>query len=183
MSTTHANRVGLALTGLILLLGGLTAALRGAALVPRHLGTAHVPVTGRFVRTFADTHLWFWIALAALAIAVGILALRWLGVQARRPTLRTIRLEPDTRHGATALSARAVTGALQDDLTSDPHVRRTVATLTGSRVRPHLLLNVTLEPDVEPAAARSRIHEAIERARRALGNDDQPATVRIRVGR
>lgn len=183
MGTTRGNRAGLALTGLILLLGGLTAAVRGAALVPHHLGTAHAPITGRFLRAFADAHLWFWIALAALAVAIGILALSWLGAQARTPLPRAIRLEPDTRHGATTLSARAVTGALQDDLTSDRYVRRAVATLTGSRVRPYLLLNVTLEPDAEPAAARSRVHEAIERARLALGNDDQPATVRIRVSR
>ncbi|MFB9835877.1 alkaline shock response membrane anchor protein AmaP [Actinoallomurus acaciae] len=180
---TRANRLGLALTGLILLLGGLTAAVRGAAFVPHHLGAAHVPVIGRFVRAFADAHLWFWIALAALAVAIGILALSWLGAQGRRPVLRTIRLEPDTRYGATTLSARAVADALEDDLSADPYVRRATAGLTGSRSRPHLLLNVTVDPDADPAAARSSIHEAVERARHALEHDDQPATVRIRVGR
>jgi hypothetical protein len=183
MRTTRGNRLGLALIGLILLLGGLTAAVRGASFVPHHLGTAHVPVTGRFVRAFADAHLWFWIALAALAVAVAVLALSWLGAQGRRRVLRTIRLEPDTRHGATTLSAHAVTDALEDDLSARPYVQRATAGLTGSRTRPHLLLNVTVEPDTDPAAARASIHEAVERARHALENDEQPATVRIRVSR
>jgi hypothetical protein len=183
LGTNRANRVGLALTGAILLLGGLTAAVRGAAFVPHHLGAAHVPVIGRFVRAFADAHLWFWIALAALAVVIGILALCWLGAQARRPTLRTIRLEPDTRHGATTLSAHAVTDAIENDLNVGPNVRRATVGLTGSRGRPHLLLNVTVEPDTDPAAARSNIHQAVERARHALENDDQPATVRLRVSR
>jgi hypothetical protein len=183
MGTTRGNRVGLALTGLILLLGGLTAAVRGAAFVPHHLGAAHTPLTGHFIRDFADTHLWFWIALAALAVAIGTLTLSWLGAQSRRPTLRTIQLEPDTRHGATTLSAHAVTNALENDLNADPYVRRATAGLTGSRTRPHLLLNVTIDPDTDPAAARSNIHQAIKRARHALENDDQPTTVRIRVSR
>ncbi|WP_329244844.1 alkaline shock response membrane anchor protein AmaP [Actinoallomurus sp. NBC_01490] len=183
MRTTRANRFGLAITGLILFLGGLTAAVRGAAFVPHHLGAAHVPVIGRFVRAFADAHLWFWIALAAFAVSIAVLALSWLGAQARRPTLRTIRVEPDTRHGATTLSAHAVTDALEEDLNADPYVRRATAGLTGSRARPHLLLGVTVDPDADPVAARSSIHEAVARARRALGNDDQPATVRIRVSR
>lgn len=183
MGTTRANRSGLALTGLILLLGGLTAAIRGAAFAPHHLGAAHVPVTGRFIRAFADTHLWFWIALAALTITIGILALSWLGTQSRRPALRTIRLEPDTRHGTTTLSAHAITNALEDDLSADPYIRRATARLTGSRTRPHLLLNVTIDPDTDPDTARSNIHQAIKRARHALENDDQPATVRIRVSR
>jgi hypothetical protein len=183
MGTTRANRVGLAVTGLILFLGGLTAAVRGASFVPHHLGAANVPVIGRFIRAFADANLWFWIALAALAVAIGVLALSWLGAQARRPTLRSIRLEPDTRHGATTLSAHAITDALEDDLNAHPHVRRATAGLTGSRSRPHLLLGVTVAPDADPAATRSSIHEAVERARRVLGNDDQPATVRIRVSR
>jgi hypothetical protein len=181
MGSTRANRLGLAVTGLILLLGGLTAAVRGATFVPRHLGAAHVPVTGRFVRAFADAHLWFWIALAAFSVAIALLALRWLGAQARRPAPRTIRLEPDTRHGSTTLSARAVTDAIEDDLNAGPYVRRATAGVTGSRARPHLLLNVTVDPDTDPADARSSIHEAIERARHTLENDDQPATVRLRV--
>lgn len=183
MRAAHGNRILLAITGLILLAGGLVALVRGAALAPRVFGTAHVPVTGRAVRHFADAHIWFWIGLAAATFVLALLALRWLAAQRHTPRLRAVRLEPDSRHGTTDLSARAVTGALEDDLTGGPYLRRANATLTGSPTRPSLLLSVVLAPDADVAAARRGVHEAVDRARQAMEIEDLPAVVRLRTGR
>jgi hypothetical protein len=183
MRTARGNRIALAITGLVLLAGGLAALTRGAALAPRVFGTAHAPVTGRPVRHFADGHVWFWIALAAAALVLALLALRWLAAQSRTPVLRAVRLEPDPRHGATNLSARAVTGALEDDLAAGPYLRRASAVLTGGPSAPYLLLSAVMAPDADPVATRRRIHEAVDRTRRAMEIEHLPAVVRLRTGR
>jgi hypothetical protein len=140
-------------------------------------------VTNQRVRTFAADHMWFWIALAAAAILIALLALRWLAVQTRTEAIRTIRLEPDPRHGGTTLSARTLTAALRDDLGESPYLRRTQATLTGHHAHPRLALIVTLEPDADPTAVEQRIHEALERFRQAMENDHLMATVELRTAR
>ena len=183
MRTAYGNRIALAITGLILLAGGLTALARGAAVAPRVFGTAHAPVTGGFIRHFANEHVWFWIALAIAAFVLALLALRWLAAQSRRPRPRAIRIEPDPRHGVTNLSARAMTGALQDDLADSPCLRHASATLAGSPSNPYLILSVVLEPDADPAAALRRIHGAVDRARSAVEIGRLPAIVRLRPGR
>jgi hypothetical protein len=181
--TARGNRIGLALVGLGLLVAGAAALARGTGLWPRVFGDRHAAVTDRYVRDFADDHLWFWIALAAAAVVVALLALRWLAVQARTDALRSIRLEPDPREGTTTLPARALTGALDDDLAGSVYLRRATATLTGSPARPRLSLTVTLEPDADPAAAKHRIDQALDRARQAMEVADLPTVVHIRTGR
>lgn len=183
MRTVRGNRIALAITGIILLGGGLAALARGAALAPQVFGTAHAPVTGRPVRDFAHAHLWFWIALAAAAVVLALLALRWLAAQSRTPMLRAVRLEPDPRHGATSLSARAVAGVLQDDLAAGPYLRRASVALAGSPARPYLLINVVLAPDADPVAVRRRVHEAVDRARNATEIEHLPAVVRLGMSR
>lgn len=183
MRTARGNRITLAITGLILLAGGLVALARASALAPRVFGTAHAPVTGRPVRHLADAHIWFWIALAAATFVLAVLALCWLVAQSRTPMLRAVRLEPDPRHGATSLSARAIAGAIQDDLADSSSLRRTRAAVTGSPTRPYLLLSVVLAPDADVTAARRRIHEAVDRARHAMEIEDLPTAVRLRTGR
>ena len=181
--TARGNRLGLALTGLALLAGGLAALARGLGRWPHLLGDAHVPVIDRSTRAFAGDHLWFWIALAAVAVVLALLALRWLAVQTRSEAVRDIRLEPDPRQGTTTLPARAVTGALHDDLGESPYLRRTTASLTGSPARPRLHLVVTLEPEADPAAVRDRVHATLGRLRGAMETADLPTVVLLRTAR
>jgi len=181
--TARGNRVGLTIVGLALITAAVAALARGLGLWPSLLGHAADPVTNQRVRAFAADHLWFWLALAAVAILIALLALRWLAVQTRTEAIGTIRLEPDSRHGNTTLPAGTLTAALRNDLEESLYLRRTHATLTGHQARPRLALTVTLEPNADPAAAEQRIQEALDRLRQAMETDHLTTTVEIRTAR
>jgi hypothetical protein len=181
--TGRGNRIALLLIGLALVLGGAAGLLRGLAVWPGLLGAKHALIIDKPTRHWVADQLWFWPTMAAVAVLVFLLALWWLAAQGQTRVLRRIALEPDARRGATYLPARAVTGALQNDLAASPHVRHTTAALTGTSSSPRLALSVTLASDAEPAEAVGRIGEAVGRLREALENDDLNVTIRIRTGR
>jgi hypothetical protein len=181
--TARGNRVGLTIVGLALIAASAVFLARGLGLWPALLGRAAEPVTNQRVRAFAADHTWFWVALAAVAILIALLALRWLIVQTRTEAIGTIRVEPDSLHGSTTLPAGTLTAALQNDLDESLYLRRTRATLTGHQAHPRLALTVTLEPNADPAAAKQRIHEALDRLRRAMEIDHLATTVEIRTTR
>ena len=179
--TARGNRIGMLVVGLVLTAAGAAALARGLAIRPALLGPAHTVVTGEQTRRFAAAHSWFWPALAAIAAVIALLALRWLAVQTRTDAIRHIGLEPDPGHGVTRLSARAATGALEDDLSASPYVQRVNATITGAPTTPRLALTVTLHTHADPALASQRIHQALARFRQALETEHLTATVRIRA--
>lgn len=181
--TARGNRIGLAIVGLVLLVAGAAALVRGLDLMPGVLGEADAPVTEQRVRDFAADQLWFWVLLAIVLILIALLALRWLAVQTRTDAVRNLRLEPDTRRGSTVMPAAAATGALEDDLANSPYLRRAQASLNGSATRPRLHLNLTMEPTAPPHAVRERTHEALDRYARAMENPQTPTVVKLRVGR
>jgi hypothetical protein len=181
--TARGNRVGLTIVGLALIVAAAAALTRGLGRWPSLLGRAADPVTNQRVRAFAADHLWLWLALAAAATLIALLALRWLAVQTRTEAIGAIRVEPDSRHGGTTLPAGTLTAALRDDLDESLYLRRTQATLTGHPAHPRLALTVTLEPGADPAAAEERVQEALGRLRQAMETGHLPTTVEIRTGR
>ena len=181
--TARGNRIGLTLVGLALIAAAVVALARGLGLWPSLLGDAADPVTNQRVRAFAADHLWFWLVLAAVAILIALLALRWLAVQTRTGAIGTIRLEPDARHGGTTLPAGTLTTALTNDLDESLYLRRTHATLTGHPAHPRLALTVTLEPNADPAAAEQRIQQALDRLRQAMETDHLTTITEIRTAR
>lgn len=180
--TARGNRLGLTIVGLALVLGGLAALLRGLDVMPRLLGAADVPVTDQRTRDVA-AQPWFWPVLAAVLLLIALLALRWLAVQTRSDGIRTVHVEPDSRRGQTRLPARAVAGAVEDDLAASPYLRRAQASLTGSSTHPRLYLSATMDRTAEPAPVLERVREAIDRIRRALDEPRLPATVQFRASR
>ena len=179
--TARGNRIGMLIVGLVLAAAGAAALARGLAIRPALLGPAHAPVTDQQTRRYAADHWWFWPALAAAAVVIAVLALRWLAVQTRTGAIGHIGLEPDPRHGITRLSAGAATAALEDDLSASSYVQRVNATVTGAPTTPQLALTVTLHIDADPALASQRIHQALARLRQALETEHLTATVRIRA--
>ena len=178
--TGAGNRIALLLIGLALVLGGAAGLLRGLDAFPNLLGAHHALIIDKSTRDWVAAQPWFWPTVAAVAVLVFLLALRWLAAQGQTRVLRRIALEPDPRRGATFLPARAVTGALENDLAASPHIRRATAALTGTSSRPRLALSVTLTAEAEPAEAVGRIGQAVGRMRSALENEDVNATIRIR---
>jgi hypothetical protein len=178
--TARGNRIGLAIVGTVLLLAGAAALLRGLDLLPDLFGAAEAPVTSEPTRDFVADQDWFWPAVAAALIVVALLALRWLLAQTRTGALRTLRLQPDARRGATTMPARTLAGALEDDLARSPYLNRPRATHTGSRTSPRLRVAASVEPGADPGAVRTRAQEAVDHCRQALEAPTLPTTVLFR---
>ena len=178
--TARGNRLGLALVGAALLLAGVAGLIRGLGWWPGVFGAAQSGVTEQSSRFAAEQGDWFWPVLAAVLVLIGLLALRWLLVQARTGSVRTLRLEQDSRRGTTTVPARVVTAALTADLADGVPLRRVNAGLTGSPTRPRLHLSAALPAGADPVSARARIGEALWRQRRALEVDRLPTVVTMR---
>jgi hypothetical protein len=106
----------------------------------------------------------------AVAVIVGLLALRWLLAQAqRRAKTGTWRLEHDPATGATRLHAQAAVDPLVDEVENYPGVHRASARLAGAPARPTLYLTIGTEDAADITDVRRRIDtDAIPRLCQAL---------------
>src|ERR1700753_3347567 len=181
--TGLGNRIALLVIGLLLLLGGAAALLRGLNVWPGVLGAHDSLIIDKATRHWVAGQSWFWPTVAAVSVLVFLLALWWLIAPGQTRTLRRGALEPGAPPAATSLPARAVTSAIENDLAASPYVRHSTAALTGTASSPRLALSVTMAADADPAEAVSRIGQAVHRFREALEDDSLNATVRTRTGR
>lgn len=177
--TARGNRIGLSIVGGLLVLAGLAALARGRGWFPRLLGNPDAPIIDQATQAFPARQGWFWPVLAVIMVGIALLALRWLLVQTRTGAVGTLRLEPDPAQGAIRLPARAVTGALADDLAASPSLRRPRARLTGSPTRPRLHLTAGVDPAADPGAVRDRLHQVVDRSRQTLESPELPTTIRL----
>ncbi|GII76307.1 hypothetical protein Sru01_12890 [Sphaerisporangium rufum] len=180
--TGRANRVWLAVLGLILLAAGAVALARGLGLCPP-LGPRYERVLSARLGAWVAAHGWFWPALAAAAVLVELLALRWLLLQARTDAIRRITLPWTAGHGTARLSARAAADAVSDDVEAALPAGRARAVLGGTPAAPRVAVGVVLPDDADPAAARHGVHRALARLRYALEDDRVPAVVRLHAAR
>jgi hypothetical protein len=169
-----ANRVWLALTGLVLLTAG------GAALAAGAFGPHRPLVTAATARWIA-AHPWFHASVAGVSVAVTMLGAGWLSAQWRRRTLRRLAMG-HARAGATRLAARVATRAIVADVTSYPGVRRVRTRLAGSARRPSVRVRVLCDADVDLAELAGRIRDdAMVRLRTTLDRDDLGGVVDFRM--
>lgn len=171
----RGNRIGLTLLGLALLLAGAALLAQSHGLFGRHNSTQAIypPAAQRYVHS----HSWIWAAVAAAAIIIGLLCLRWLLVQTRRDRLRRARLDHDrTRErgaGRTVLLSAALSDVIDDDLTAVPGVRSAAGQLAGSPDHPDLWLSITTDADADLAALRQHLtSELLPSLRGALNQPD-----------
>ncbi len=182
--TAHISRTGLVVIGLILLLGAGTVLARGLAASTSVLGSSGAPVLSHTQVSYPTQHSWVWPVTAAVCAVIAALALWWLAAQTSTKTVRSLPLEPDHRHGRTALPAVAVTDAVSDELESYPTIRAADAVLRGSATRPGLALAVTAENRADPVAVRRSIEtEALPHLRTALEVDTIPTVMRMQFSR
>jgi hypothetical protein len=193
--TARGNRLGLALTGLVLLIGG-------GYLITRSLGAfgsrqAQDPIYSAGTAGWIhDQRPWFWVVLTAYAVILAALLIRWLLAQLRSDSLNRIALDTDTDtstgrgsgsgsgSGRAGLPAAALTAAVGAEIDSYPGVSKVRASLAGRPDRPELRLRVTIDPDADLARVRRRITgQALADARTALDTEHLPTQLRLTVGR
>lgn len=177
----RTNRAVLTLLGLLLLAGGVLGALLGFGVFgdARQSGPVLDPEVDDFV---SRNEGWFWPVVAAVAVVLGLLALRWLLNQLRTERVSELELERDRSAGSTVLKTSAVTDALSDEVEGYRGVDSARATVRGQRGRPELVLAVGLEERADLGEVRRRIEsQAIGHAREALDAEDLPVKLRLRL--
>lgn len=177
--TRRTNRVGLAVCGLLLLLGGGAGLAAGLGL----FGTAvqHRAVLGN-AGAYARTHNWVWIATGLAGALCVLVAVRWLAIQLRSNRMRELDLSDDPRHGRTTMPARAVTAAIEDEIEHYRGVDGASAHLVTERGRAVLLVDTALDGRIGPAEIRDRIQtEALVHARQALDAPRLPIRMELRL--
>jgi hypothetical protein len=181
-----ANRVLLALVGLVLLAAGGGVLAVGLGAPPPswwiHTGPHDVLLT-RSERTHWRGAGWWWPAVIAVLTLVLLCALWWLTTAVRRRRLTEVVV--DTGDGASALlRGRALESALAEEAVRQDGVAHAEILLHGSRTAPRARVWLQLEPHVDPAKA---LHEftaqALAHARESAGLAALPAQVRLRTVR
>ncbi|GHH61483.1 alkaline shock response membrane anchor protein AmaP [Lentzea cavernae] len=168
------NRFLLGLLGLVLLLAGAFAVVvhfgrvpqvdRSAALVP---GTVLPPA-------------WVLWVVAAAAVVVALLCLRWLTAQIPRRKVVSWRWEEEA--GTTRLSTATATAPFTEEVTAYPGVRKVETALTGPHTAPRLALVVRAHGDADLRGIRRRIDdEGLPRLREALDAPGLQAIVEFRM--
>lgn len=174
--SARGNRLGLVVVGIMLLVAGLAALATGQGLLGGDL--AATPLLGDRANEVLSQQ---WVPYVAVAVAfvAGFLALRWLMVQGMNDTVGRMHLARDDA-GNVEISESAARGALEQEVTDYPGVRRARARLTESGDHPHLRLALTLEEDADVAGIWRRVRsEAITNLRGALELDQVPAVIRM----
>jgi hypothetical protein len=174
------NRTVLAVLGLVCLAAGGVVLLIGTGLLGNLLP---VPADAPLLPPGLVIPGWGPSAVAAVAVVIGLLALRWLIAQTiRRPAGSNWQLSPDTATGTTHIDSHAAVRPLADEIEHYPGVRSATASLTGPRQQPHLYLRVSADDHADISELRRRIgSNAIPRLMQALNLPALPADMLLRL--
>ena len=186
--TARGNRIGLAVVGVLTLLAGaaLLAANRGWIANGHRSASIYPPRARGYVH---DHGSWLWPVIAAAAIVVGLVFLRWLLVQPRTDALSGLVVDGDSPGpmsddgaGRTTMPAHAVTDIVEDDVAGLHGVRRVTARLSGHRDAPELWLRVVADADADIARIRTEISaQVVPDARTCLDLPELPTYLRLAV--
>ncbi|MEU1900055.1 hypothetical protein ABZ512_16885 [Nocardiopsis dassonvillei] len=176
--TARGNRLGLFLTGLVLLVGGAAGLAVGGGLFGD--GPAAATLTG--LEPVARALAWPWTphAAAAVALVLTVLAVRWLLVQGRAHRPRRLLVGADTAAGRTEVSPSAAGNALVAQLSAHPRVVRGRARFTESAREPRLWLDLVLTEDADPVEVWHACRdEGVGSLRESLELERLPTVVRM----
>lgn len=174
-----ANRVGLTLLGLLLLAAGGLAIAR--ALGAFGADAARQPLLTDDIAAFVQTRPWFWPAVTAAGLLIGVIGLTWLLTQLRRDRRGRWRVASHPS-GVTEVDSRPASQALAAQVGAYPDVRRAHAVLHGPSDTPRLDLQITVRESADLSDLVTRLHdEAVPDLRNTLGLSRLPARVRLRL--
>jgi hypothetical protein len=169
------NRFLLAIIGVTLVTGG------GFAMATS-LGWLPVDPASPLVSGIGLPPTWVLYAIAAAAILLALLCLRWLAAQlARKPKTHTWRIADDPEYGHTELATRIAATPFTADVTTYPGIHTAHADLTGSQQSPTLAVVITTEHDADLTDIRHRLDtHGLPRLRDALDLTSLPMTLEFR---
>lgn len=177
----RVNRVLLILLGLVCVAGGILILLVSYRVFGT--STARQPLLRPATREFVDrNHGWFWLAVAAGSVVIGLLALRWLLSQLSLARVGALDVDPDRSLGETLVSTGGLSEAVEDEVNSYRGVEHASARFFGASARPHLRLDVSLAETADPGAVRTRVEsEALANVVQATGRHDLISLVRLDI--
>lgn len=170
MHADRTNRTMLILFALVLIAAGGVGVAAGYGALGSV--TKHGALTANRVSAFIGRNgNWLWPVAALVAIAVLLLALRWLlTLLFTTDRAHDIALVKSGGAGRSTLSGSALTRAVSDEISSYPGVDSARARLLGDPEEPELAVSATLEESADLAGLRRRIEdEALAHARQATG--------------
>ncbi|MFI0351900.1 hypothetical protein [Actinomadura sp. 9N407] len=170
------TRAAILLTGLALLAAGVCGLLLGLGAFGA--GSAGRPMLTSEMARYAGEHEWFWPVAGGVAETMALAGLMWLYVQVRSIMLtRRAALDTPTRH-----LAGVAAGELLRETRHVPGVRDARIRLTGSRLRPRLLVTVICAPDAAPAEIHTDLSNGpVERYRAAMDLDGLIVVIRFQM--
>jgi hypothetical protein len=170
------HRLGLALTGTILLCAGGAALAGGRGAFgadPRFLSM----INGSSPRPVVDAP-WFWPTVAGVGGGLALAGLIGVTVQLRTTLSRWVTLG----RIAPRMAVRVAKTNLVDEIGRLPGVQEVRARLTGTRLRPRLVVTVTCDPHTDLGLLHEEIADGVApRSRVALGRSELHTVICFRV--
>ncbi|MFD9380395.1 alkaline shock response membrane anchor protein AmaP [Streptomyces sp. NPDC059999] len=173
------NRILLALTGIVLLGGGLLMLAgsfdlyRSWRMTPPRgwpLTDPRAVLLTRPDQTRWTDEGWWWPTVIAVLAIVVLLALWWLLAQLRRTHPGRIPVGGPSPADGVELRERALSDALAADVQHLPGVLRARARMSGTSRHPEAHVDLTLTPDSEPGPVLQALCDGpLERARQSTG--------------
>jgi hypothetical protein len=188
------NRVLLALTGLVLLGGGLLIVAAGLDLYRRQhlappvgwpLTTPHDVLLSSGDRArWSSQGWWWWPAVIAALTLITVLALWWLLAQLRRRHPGGMPVGGTPPQESVELRDRALSDAIATEAGALPGVQQANVRITGRPAHPRTHIALTLTPQGTPSAALHALCQGpLRTARQSTGSPDMPAEARLHVAR
>ncbi|MGI5240152.1 alkaline shock response membrane anchor protein AmaP [Dactylosporangium sp. CA-139066] len=184
MHADRANRVALAVVGLVLLGLGCTGLLLGAGVFGG--SAAHRTLVDNTVVRFAIAQRnWLWPVAAVIAVVVALLALRWLhAVLFSTGRLAGIRVAGEPGAGRTTLISAALRDAVSGEIEQCHGVRSARTRVEGDPGAPRLAVTVHADRDADLAGLRHNIEQhALAHARHALDAPHLPIQLDLTTAR
>ncbi|PWI04782.1 alkaline shock response membrane anchor protein AmaP [Streptomyces sp. NWU339] len=188
------NRSLLALTGLVLLGGGLLILFAGFDVYRRHdlvqpvgwplTAADDVLLSSADRARWSSQGWWWWPAVIAVLALVALLALWWLLAQLRRRRPGALSVGGTPPQEGVELRDRALSDAIAAEAGALPGVEHAAVRITGQPAHPRTRVRLTLTPRTAPGAALDALSEGpLRTAHRSTGFPDMPTKVRLQVAR
>ncbi|MEU6012351.1 alkaline shock response membrane anchor protein AmaP [Streptomyces sp. NPDC047453] len=185
------NRLLLALTGLILLGGGLLIIAAGTDMYrQQHLAppagwpltTPHDVLLSSADRARWSSQGWWWPAVIAALVLITALALWWLLAQLRRRRPGALPVGGPPPQDGVELRDRALSDAIATDAGDLPGVQQADVSITGKPAHARTRIALTLAPQQSPGAVLRALCEGpLHTAHQSTGSPHMPTEVRLRI--